>query len=130
MASLGLVGGPIRSIIECMSEYPSATCGTCGTCACGQPLSSPGAIRCPQCRAAHARAHVGRRAAILRELPRIAAPRWEASWIACNLESRRVDLETAPSLRAFNFLAAIKKDQKLRHAFWLSHLKPRQKRPR
>ena len=112
------------SSVNCMAETIQTTFGLC---ACGQSLLTAGAKRCPQCRAAHARAHVGRRAERLRELPRTASPRHETSWIACNLESRRVDLDTAPSLRAFNLLSAIKKDEKLKHAFWISHLKPRLK---
>ena len=72
---------------------------------------------------------MGRRAAILKELPRIVAPRWEASWIACNLECRRVDGDAAPSLRAVNGLSALKKDEKLRRAFWLTVFKPSAKRP-
>ena len=72
---------------------------------------------------------MGRRAAILRELPRIAPPRREASWIACNLERRAVDWESAPSQRAVNGLSALKKDEKLRRAFWLALYKPNTKPP-
>jgi len=94
-------------------------------CACGQPLPSRGAMRCRQCRAAHARALLGKRAAILRELPRIAPHRREATWVACNLERNRISWDKAPSLRAVNVLAAFKKDEKLRRAFWLAVFKPR-----
>lgn len=97
-------------------------------CACGEALETPGAGRCLKCRAAHARAHIGQRAAILKSLPRIASPRHEASWIACNLGARRLDLRSAPSLRAFYLLQAMKKDDKLKQAFWLSQLAPRAKK--
>ena len=72
---------------------------------------------------------MGRRAAILRELPRVVTPRRETSWIACNLERRAVDWESAPSQRAVSGLTALKKDEKLRRAFWLTVFKPSTKRP-
>jgi hypothetical protein len=51
--------------------------------------------------------------------------------VACNLSTRRIDLEHAPSLRAYHFLRAMKKDDALKQAFWLSQLAPRaKKRPR
>ena len=40
-------------------------------------------------------------------------------------------LQSAPSLRAFYLLQAIKKDEALKQAFWLSQLAPRvKKRPK
>jgi hypothetical protein len=73
---------------------------------------------------------LGKRAAILRELPRLAPHRREATWVACNLERKRISWDKAPSLRAVNVLAAFKKDEKLRRAFWLAWLKVGVKPPR
>ena len=79
--------------------------------------------------AALARPHIGRRAAELHKLP---AKGWifdETTWNACNLESQRVDLATAPSRSAVNLLSALKKDEKLRRAFGGTFLKRRISRP-
>ena len=101
------------------------------TCPCGRSLETPGAVQCPQCRAAHARAHIGQRTALLKKLPRIAPPRHEAAWVACNLGARRMSLESAPSLRAVRLLQALKKDDALKQAFWLAQLAPQtKKRPK
>ena len=67
---------------------------------------------------------------MLKRLPRTDSPRRETAWIACNLGARRMDLDRAPSLRAFYLLQAIKKDEALKQAFWLSQLSPKvKKRP-
>ena len=100
-----------------------------GLCACGQALSSAGAKRCPRCRAAHARKHIGRRARRLRRLPQSAGIYQETNWIACNLGFKNADLATAPSRAAVNLFTAIKADEKLQRAFWAMHLKARLKRP-
>lgn len=100
-----------------------------GLCPCGESLPSTGAKRCPKCRAAHARSHIGRRAALLDELPDKARILDETTWVACNLVFKHADLETAPSRAAVSLLAAIKADDKLQRTFWATHLKARLKRP-
>ena len=100
-----------------------------GSCACDQTLPSAGAKRCPRCRAAHARKHIGRRASVLRRLPFRATAFREAEWLACNVGLKRVNLSSAPSRTAVNLLAALNKDEKLRRAFWTTHWKMRLKRP-
>lgn len=99
-----------------------------GLCACGQALASAGAKRCPKCQAAHARSHIGRRAEILQRLPVRAPAISEANWVACNLGLKRVSLADAPSRTAVNLLAALNKDERLRRAFWIAHVKTRLKR--
>jgi hypothetical protein len=96
-----------------------------GLCSCGQPLLSAGATRCPRCRAAHARSHIGRRAAILNKLPAKAPLAWETKWVAWNLGVGRPDWVNAPSRTAVSLLEALKEDDKLRRAFWASFFKPR-----
>jgi hypothetical protein len=96
-----------------------------GLCCCGQPLLSAGATRCPRCRAAHARSHIGRRAAILNELPAKAPTVRETKWVAWNLGVKRPDWVNAPSRTAVSLLEALKEDDKLRRAFWASFFKPR-----
>lgn len=61
-------------------------------------------------------------------MPRTDSAKREAAWIACNLGARRMDLERAPSLRAVRLLQAMKKDEKLKHAFWLGQLGPKVKK--
>jgi hypothetical protein len=59
------------------------------------------------------------------ELPEEAWFIEESTWVVCNLATKRVDLSTAPSLAAVNLLSALKKDDKLRRVFWVSHIKQR-----
>lgn len=90
-------------------------------CGCGKGLPSRGATRCPQCRAAHARLHIGSpksRAAKLARLPAQAGIAAEIEWVAANLGLKRADPTGAPSLLAVNLLADVKKDERLRRNFW------------
>ena len=99
-----------------------------GACSCGQPLPSAGAKRCPQCRAAHARKHIGRQARRLRKLPPIASLGEDTNWVAANLSFKRPDFASAPSRTAISLLASIKADKNLRRDFWATHFKRRLKR--
>jgi len=65
---------------------------------------------------------------MLQQLPEEAWFFEESTWVVCNLEMKRVDWSTAPSLTAVNLLSALKKDDKLRRIFWASHLKQRLER--
>ena len=96
-----------------------------GLCACGASLPSAGAKKCPRCRAAHARKHIGRRARQLRRLPHRADFEDEITWVACNLGVKHAELATAPSREAVSLLAALNADDKLRHVFWATHMKAR-----
>jgi len=74
------------------------------------------------------RRFIGRRVDLLDLLPERASASEETTWVACSIGMKRVDLEMAPSRSAVNSLDAMNKDARLRHAFWVGHMKARLKR--
>jgi hypothetical protein len=100
-----------------------------GLCACGQPLPSVGAKRCPQCRAAHARKGIGRQAKGIRKLPRFSTLDRDAHWVAANLAFKKPDFANAPSQSAASLLLSIKRDKSLQRDFWATYFKRRLNRP-